>query len=230
MDGPDPTFTEAYKNYGDVGNIKSWLYDWKGANEWLFLKINYLHASWYDSLMQLITFIGDRHNFPYYLGIALVGMVLCVAVRKIQGHAGTRQYITQWVGVMLVLLAGFLVVEESVHLLKEYFAYPRPYIALGENNVTLVEHRPAGDDNHSFPSGHVAFITMMMVSLWPVLSKNFRTFGGWLIFAVAWSRMALGVHFPADVLSGYLVALCLVLMVRSFIYFVLRRLFRLNCG
>lgn len=203
-------------------------YDWGGLNVWLFHQINAIHGGVYDSAMLTLTHIADYHNFPYYLGglfaIALVSLVMRSVTQRgtVSLHAG------MWVGVFAVLLAGFAVEAAVVKAGKEYFAYPRPYLVL--EHVRVLEYKPGHeDDHHSFPSGHTAFATMLVMGLWPVIPEVLAWLGPLFIFGVAWSRIALGMHFPADVLASVLIMAPLMLLVRAFIRSLLFNLFKIRC-
>ena len=50
--------------------MKTVLYDWGGANVWLFHLLNGLHNSFSDRFMMLGTLLAGHGNFPVYLGIA----------------------------------------------------------------------------------------------------------------------------------------------------------------
>ena len=179
--------------------------------------------------MIAITHIGMKENFPYYLGGLFVCMLFSLLIRQIRGKAANKAYAIRWLGVFMVLIASFVVNGLAIGYFKETFAYPRPYVALASEHVVLLENRASGDDFHSFPSGHVGFTSMMVVGLWPVLSGDFCLIGALTILAVAWSRMALGVHFPADTVGGFVIALVGVVLVRKISYWLLRRLFGLHC-
>ena len=91
---------------------------------------------------------------------------------------------------------------------------PRPFL-LGLGH-TLIDHRPSA----SFPSNHatVFFIWATTLALCG-LGRLALTFGG-LGLLVAWSRVYLGVHFPADmagaaVVAAFSAALSLQVMLRS---------------
>lgn len=53
-----------------------------------------------------------------------------------------------------------------------------------------------------FPSGHVAVLTAIGLTIWPLVSWPWRVFIVVLIGAEAWSRVFLGVHAPLDVVGG----------------------------
>lgn len=95
----------------------------------------------------------------------------------------------------LVLLAGSLASILLTTLLKGQFGRVRPHIVPWLDLPT----------NASFPSGH-ASNTMAILLLFALLSGGgWRT---WVAVAVAllvgWTRIVLGVHWPSDVLAGWM--------------------------
>ncbi|MDH6214463.1 phosphatase PAP2 family protein [Streptomyces pseudovenezuelae] len=90
---------------------------------------------------------------------------------------------------------------------------------------TLIKHLVGrtihGDDNLSYPSGHTAFLTALalMVALLATGGLGLgRTAGTSLVLAAAlvagaamgWAQVALGAHYPTDVLGGWCTALAVV--------------------
>ncbi len=81
---------------------------------------------------------------------------------------------------------------------------------------------------YSFPSGHALNITVattvLLILLWPLLSVSARVLGVGgavvVVLAVGLDRIFLGVHFPSDVLAGYVLGCCIT--VSSWIGFVRR--------
>lgn len=83
---------------------------------------------------------------------------------------------------------------------------------------SLVGRTIHGDDNLSYPSGHTAFFTALalMVALLATGRLGLgRTTGALLVLAAAlvagaamgWAQVALGAHYPTDVLGGWCTAL-----------------------
>jgi membrane-associated phospholipid phosphatase len=67
---------------------------------------------------------------------------------------------------------------------------------------------------------------LVVASLWPVLSRDWRMLGAFFVIWVGLSRISLGAHFPADVLAGFSLGLIVVLLVRAAVQALLRRFSR----
>lgn len=121
------------------------------------------------------------------LGPVALAVVLLLAFRRRKAEA-------LWL--FLAVGSGRLFVEAA----KEILARPRPPLAGRLDEVTSL----------SFPSSHAAgsMLTMLALALLfgrssPWLTPALAAFA----LAVGWSRLALGVHWPSDVLAGWGVAL-----------------------
>ncbi len=70
---------------------------------------------------------------------------------------------------------------------------------------------PAPEFDYGFPSGH-AMSSMTLVAALAVLTWNTRwrwvvlIFGGLFVLAIGWTRLYLGVHYPSDILAGWMVS------------------------
>ncbi len=195
--------------------MKAVFYDWGGLNVWLFQLINGVHSAWLDQLMLLASRLAEHANFAGYA--AALGAMALLAVR----HAG-RKSMLPWFAVLCVFVLGYTVDGCMVSWLKEAFGFPRPPLALPAQWVHLVGH-PELNLQHSFPSGHASFATLMVGSLWPLLNRTGRGLGVLFVGWVAVSRISLGVHFPADVVGGVLSCLLVVLFVRRLVGYMLNR-------
>lgn len=225
----EPTLSQTYDLFIHPTTLKETLYGWQGGNEWLFQKIHTLSDSIeYNTAMLAITNLGDHHHFKYYLAVMFVYLFGALLVRKVMGYAGVKQFLINWLGVVLVFIASYMLGGSMIGVIKDYTQMPRPYV-VHQDVQGLDKKTIEVDDYRSFPSGHVAFICMVVFSLWPVLSPNFRWFGVSAIVAMAWSRVALGMHFPVDVVGSVLLILILVPLLYAVIFWCFRRILRLQC-
>ena len=220
---------KVYDEFASVGSLKENLYDWHGANEWIFFKINGIHGELYDHTMQLISDFAKHENFKYYFMIAVLYAVASTLIKKITGRGGIKNHICKWFGVLLVLMVGYPAAGLTTKYLKTEFAFERPYQKFDSKDVVWLEKHDARKATESFPSGHATFIMILLVAFWPVLSDNMRWLGMLAAMAVGWSRMALGVHFPADVVAGFIIGATMTWLSRQLIYGALAKLLKIHC-
>ncbi|WP_085521912.1 phosphatase PAP2 family protein [Tuberibacillus sp. Marseille-P3662] len=164
---------------------------------------SYLYDFWGtigDGLFVVITYIGSG-----YVAFPLTGIiVIFLLLRKNYGMAG-------------LLVLNLLGVRQLNRLLKLIFARPRPDL---EHLVTV--------SYYSFPSGHamnsIAFFGLLAYLLRSRLKNKGYDFrfiwlaAALLIFLIGLSRVYLGVHYPMDVLGGFLAGgswLCFTLLLHS---------------
>ncbi|MDE3060841.1 MAG: phosphatase PAP2 family protein [Pseudomonadota bacterium] len=207
---------------------KEFWYDWGGLNVWLFRHINGVHGSLYDTVMVILTRMADYHNLPFWFAGLFCLALLSLIIRSARKQGGTKSRAAIWFGVFAMLVVGFGLDAVVVKTAKSYFAYPRPYIAL--ENVHVPDYQAGKvDDHHSFPSGHAAVATLLAVSLWPVIPDGFGWVAILFVAGAAWSRVALGMHFPADVLGSIVIMTPLLLLLRMILYSLLLNVFKLRC-
>jgi membrane-associated phospholipid phosphatase len=191
--------------------VKTVLYDWGGANLWLFHAINGVRGEAIDRLMLLGTFVGAHQGFPVYVGLILLAALIAVA-RARQNAPGPESVALIWLRVLSVFGLAFLLCSVVVATLKRVFDFPRPPLALPPDAVHIVG-RP--EFHYSLPSGHTAFATVIAAVVWPMLPRSGRIVAVLFVAWVALSRVSLGAHFPADVAAGAFVGIVSVLAVRA---------------
>ncbi|MBR0356507.1 MAG: phosphatase PAP2 family protein [Clostridia bacterium] len=107
-------------------------------------------------------------------------------------------------------------------MIKNVFLRLRPYMVCPEVKC-LKPVDPSGDimdvaaQGYSFPSGHSSGSVVNFTSMALFLKKKWAVAVGVLIpLLVGVSRFCVGVHFPTDVLFGWALGLCVILLVPFF--------------
>ncbi|MEH1778416.1 MAG: phosphatase PAP2 family protein [Nostoc sp.] len=117
---------------------------------------------------------------------------------------------------MIVL---FLLIRQRWRALEYFFIASVGSIIINQT-VKVLLHRarphlwtsPAPEFDYGFPSGH-AMASMTLVAALSILSWNSRwrwfvlIIGTLFVLIIGWTRLYLGVHYPSDVLAGWMVAL-----------------------
>jgi membrane-associated phospholipid phosphatase len=189
--------------------MKEILYDWGGANVWLFHAINDIRFGGLDQVMLLGTTLGDHILFPLYLGI-LTLFALVVVNTPFQDTSHHRVRVSRWMAVIAVFSLAYLLDGMLLGYLKPLLDFPRPPLALPPGTVNIVG---LPEYHHSLPSGHSSFAMLVTASLWPILNRRWRIAGVLFVLWVGASRVSLGAHFPADVMAGFISSLVVVLLV-----------------
>lgn len=194
--------------------LKHIFYDWGGLNAWLFLQINNFHTDWYDSVMNIGSMLGKYTLFPlYFLIIAGVAYWQTRENKIVPVHLNEQK--KRWTITLLVLLFSYAASFAWVPNLKQFLMFPRPFMEFAEGVVQTVG--PLESPYSSLPSGHSSFAMLMVAGLWPILSRKGKILAGLYAAWVGVSRMALGMHFPADVFWSMLFSLAVVVMIRRMV-------------
>jgi len=177
----------------------------------LFLFLNGLHADWIDPIMWWISTI--------ILWIPLFLFFLFYAYKK----GGIRFVLFLFGGLGLCILLSDRI---SVELFKEVFQRWRPThnTEIGEMVHTVI--KPNGEEYRgglfSFVSSHAT----NFMSIGTFIYFHFKQYNRYWIFLFPWvaliaySRIYLGVHYPADIVCGALLGLSIGL----FVYWLSKKL------
>lgn len=144
---------------------------------------NHLRLEEFTPFWKAITFLGDSGWFWIVSGVVLI----CFKKTRPVGVAA-----------LLSLLVGFLITNV---FLKNAIARPRPFDVSSEI-VPLI--KKPGD--YSFPSGHTCASFSAALVYYRMLPRKYGVLAVILASLVALSRLYLGVHYPSDILGGFLVA------------------------
>ncbi|MEE1156898.1 MAG: phosphatase PAP2 family protein [Methanobrevibacter sp.] len=115
-------------------------------------------------------------------------------------------------------LLSLAVAGVCCEFVKVTVARLRPYAAV--DGIKCIHANVAGQNpfdfkiqGYSFPSGHSMMATNLFLAI-PIYIRNnlFVAIGLIGVFIVALSRVALGVHFPTDTITGFIIALAIILI------------------
>ena len=117
--------------------MKEFLYDWGGANVWLFHAVNDIRYAWLDNAMLLGTRLADHTLFPLYLGL-LTLFALVMVNRPVQNPVHYRVQVTRWMAVIAVFSCAYLLDGLLLDVLKPLLDFPRPPLALPQGSVQII--------------------------------------------------------------------------------------------
>jgi signal peptidase II len=169
------------------------LYGWGGLNEALFHLINGATPQSLAPLVQFFTFAGSYWTAP----AVMVGLWLSAKRTSGEGRANAIN------SALILFVIAFVVAFVTASLLKVTLAFPRPSLVFGDAIRLIGE----ADSRYSLPSGHATFSALVVSALWTLVNKRLRWILILYLVAVGWSRVAAGMHFPADVVAGWILGI-----------------------
>lgn len=193
-----------------------WWYTWMGANQDIFGFIYNKGISQLYFLFPLLQEAADYKNIHLYCIAVIVITLSQYVYRKLNNYRYDAYYVRSQIAWLLSFLFGFLLMAGTTALLKDFAAFPRPFVSI--RGVTLIYQSMAESKFYeSFPSGHAAFAAFLVSIFWSRSVSSVRPFLALFFVAVCWYRVAIGAHFPADVVYGALVGFISVGLCRKFI-------------
>lgn len=168
--------------------MESLLYEWVVSGEDFLRQLEAARVGWLTAFFHIFTFLGDEEFF-----LAALPAVFWLGNKPL----GRR---------LCYMLIFVFFVNTG---LKNLFALPRP-----PADLHLVS-----EESYGLPSGHA----QGAVALWGYAAYWLRARGAWIwavtgliVAGIAFSRLYLGVHWPADTLTGLLAgAVTLLLFIRA---------------
>ena len=168
---------------------KFFLYDWGGLNIALFQAINTGTPAALGPLAWFFSLVGSYWTAP----LTMLG--LWWWSKSATNPARGAVVLHRLIGFSVAFLLALLVAT----VLKLWLDFPRPPAVLGDM-VSVIGNI---ERHYSLPSGHSTYTALVVGALWPLMGRRGRL--GLMLYAmlVGWSRIAAGMHFPADVLAGW---------------------------
>lgn len=166
--------------------------------------INILFLTFINNFAGQSTLLDDV--FVFITGYLAYGVVILVFlyffIQEIRVKK-TIPAVLHHMSTFFYMSVSFLTTWIIVEIIKTVVAQPRPFQVIHTLTVLL----PFGSLD-SFPSAHTALTTSLAVSVFLL----YRRFGALLLFfafIVGVSRVYVGVHFPVDVLFGFVIGIAI---------------------
>lgn len=133
-------------------------------------------------------------HFAMFIAHDLIYLMLLVfAVIWLRGQ--------RWAKILLIKAVCFTAVALCIsEVLSTVLNTPRPFVM--EVGRTLIEHDATG----AFPSNHMTIFSGIALSYYFSVKREIGRLLIAVAWLVAWSRIYVGVHFPIDMLGGFLIA------------------------
>ncbi|MFA6251373.1 MAG: phosphatase PAP2 family protein [Candidatus Paceibacterota bacterium] len=141
-----------------------------------------------------------------YLVIILAGIFLLFHHEVITSKNPFKAFALKWKEIVLVFFSG-ISAWVIANILKIIIQAPRPYLVL-ENVVPLLQKT-----DFSFPSGHATFYMALAMALYFSHKKVGYLFG-LVAFLIGLTRIIIGVHFPIDILGGFILGILVAILIK----------------
>lgn len=198
--------------------LKTHFYNWNGLNQQLSQKLHLMIEN--DTALAIFKFfteyIGYYKMFPIHLMIIILIMTINLFMQKDKiSKEKLKNKATQNFQLASTLVVTIVCMAAAVGAAKEIFALTRPLCtpdfnlseyALQYKHLLTKTENMNHECNLSFPSGHSSYSAAMLVALWGWLTKPFKFIGVIVVIFVVFSRIALGMHFLADVFFAILLS------------------------
>lgn len=169
------------------GALAEDVWEHQGGFPWDVPILLAIHSTSQPQLDAIVTFVTKLGVFWGVFPVAIVtGLILLI---KRRWHA---------LAYLITTLTGSIVINRTAKVLLHRV---RPHLW----------QSPAPELDYGFPSGH-AMSSMTLVAVLVVLSWNTRwrgwtlLIGGLFVLTIGWTRLYLGVHYPSDILAGWMVS------------------------
>lgn len=173
------------------------------SNIFYFLN-NLAHQS--DIFDQIVIFIAGP--FGYFVTLFAI-IFLLFHHDVLPSKNPLKLFLLKWREIMIVFFAGCFA-WIIAQILKVIIQAPRPFEILQNANPLFLH-----GSMDSFPSGHATFFGAIAIGIFLSHKKVGYIF---IFFAIliGFARIISGIHFPVDILGGYVLGLLIVYIISKF--------------
>lgn len=187
--------------------MKELIYDFYGGNIEIFYYINNtFHSTFYQHIFKYISAIFDIEMFAiYYCAILAILSYRIYSIKQYEQYSFCFDFMVK-LGICYTCF-GFIYAA-----LKFSVNMPRPFCSLPENSFVTILDISKERCLSSFPSSHAGLASLITIFLWNYIGSWIRI--SWIIIVtlVGISRMALAMHYPADIIYSIFIALAVYIV------------------
>ncbi len=167
---------------------------------------NYLFSFAHQSVFtdKVITFIAE----PFAIMVLMIGGLYILFHHEIFKAENPYQVIRTKGGEIFKVALSLGVAYLSSYILKLFFAAARPFESMPF--ITPV----FGETGHAFPSSHAAVFSALAFSIFFLHKKAGMVFMVLALF-IGMARIVAGVHFPIDILGGFVLGALVAYLVKK---------------
>ena len=172
-------------------------------NQIFFLFYNLAHQS--QVMDWIIVFFAVY--FPYIV-VMLAALFLLFHHEVLRAESPFQVFMEKKKEILMVFFSGCLA-WVLAYILKFAFSLPRPFVLLSQVRALF------GESGYAFPSGHATFYMALAFSVFFLHKKAGYVF---IFFAllIGLARIVAGVHFPVDILGGFILGILIAYLVEKF--------------
>ena len=181
--------------------MKDLIYDFYGHNEQIFHEINHtLSGSFAQHMSKYVSHLFDLEMFTVYYCIIFAMLTYrIVTIKQYEQYSFCYDFMVK-IGICYACF-GFIYAA-----LKFGVNMPRPFCSLPEGSFTTIMDVTKERCQSSFPSSHTGLVFLITLFLWDYVGWSARIFWLGMVALVGLSRMALAMHYPADILYSLIIA------------------------
>jgi|GEM_PF-521076 len=204
--------------------MKEIFYDWLGYNAQIFHFLNHKgNIGALPKTLSYLSFLFNIENFAiYYFVGCLVFMTRIYSSRLIQGSQESYEILgsspkslleennKKRYNLLIFIGICYSIFGLTYAAIKFSINFPRPYCSLPPESFQAILDLSHERCLSSFPSSHSGLALMVTILAWSYLGVVSRIFAVVTTALVAWSRIALAMHYPADILYSYMIVILVI--------------------
>lgn len=203
--------------------MKEVFYDWLGYNTEIFYFLNHVSNAWvFPQFLRCLSWFFNIENFAvYYMTLCGLGYQHVFARSKVKLNTLPAEAVVRkddfWLIYNRLVYIGicYAVFGLTYAALKFSVNLPRPFCSLPIGTFETIIDTTNERCMSSFPSSHAGLALMATLLAWRYLGTCGRLCAIVVTLMAALARVALAMHYPADVLYSYLIVLTVLCISRA---------------